>query len=91
MGDTLVVETSGFRDGGWLDINGSPLTDAAKTIERFRRMNYGSLEIEITVDDPNAYTKPWTVKVNQRILLDSEMIEFICGENERDVPHLVGK
>jgi hypothetical protein len=90
-GDTLVVETSGFRDGGWLDINGSPLTDAAKTIERFRRMNYGSLEIEITVDDPNAYTKPWTVKVNQRILLDSEMIEFICGENERDVPHLVGK
>ena len=89
--DTLVVETTGFRDDVWLDINGSPLTDAAKTIERFRRMNYGSLEIEITVDDPNAYTKPWTVKVNQRILLDSEMIEFICGENERDVPHLVGK
>jgi len=76
---------------GWLDIWGSPLTDAAKTTERFRRPNFGTLEIDVTIDDPKAYTRPWTVRVNQRIMLDSELIEFICHENERDVPHLVGK
>jgi hypothetical protein len=87
-GDTLVVETTGFTDLQWLDVRGSPLTDAAKVTERFRRPNYGSLEIEITVDDPKAYTKPWTVKVNQRIMLDTELIEFIC--EDRDAAHYVG-
>jgi hypothetical protein len=82
-GDTLVVSTSGFRDGGWLDVNGSPLTDAATMTERFRRVNYGRLEMAITVDDPKAYTKPWTVTVSQRIMLDTELIEFVCGENEK--------
>jgi len=81
-GDTLVVETVGLMDDGWLDVRGSPLTSAGKLIERFRRPNYGSLEITITVDDPKAYTKPWTVKVNQRIMLDQELIEFICHENQ---------
>jgi len=88
-GDTLVVETSGFRDSGWLDIIGNPLTDAAKLTERFRRPNYGTLEIDITIDDPKAYTKPWTVRVNQRIILDNEIIEFICNENEKSVQHMV--
>jgi hypothetical protein len=87
-GDTLVVETTGFTDLQWLDVRGSPLSDAAKVTERFRRPNYGSLEIEITIDDPKAYTKPWTVKVNQRILLDTELIEFICID--RDATHYVG-
>ena len=87
-GDTLVVETTGFLDGGWLDVRGSPLTEAAKVTERFRRPNYGNLEIEITVDDPKAYTKPWTVKVSQRIMPDTELIEFIC--EERDATHYVG-
>jgi hypothetical protein len=59
--------------------------------ERFRRVNFGKLEIEVTVDDPKAYTKPWTIMVNQRIMLDTDLIEFICGENERDVPHLLSK
>jgi hypothetical protein len=90
-GDTLVVETSGFRDDVWLDINGSPLTGAGKLTERFRRVDYGNLEIEITVDDQKVYTKPFTVKVNQRLLPDTELIEFICNENEKDAPHLVGK
>jgi hypothetical protein len=90
-GDTLVVETVGFKEDGWLDINGSPFTESAKMTERFRRPNYGNLEIEITVDDPKAYTKPWTVTVKQLIVLDNEMIEFICAENERDVRHMVGK
>src|SRR5580692_5285571 len=61
-GDTLVVQSIGFRDGIWLDRNGSPMTDAAKMTERFRRVNYGRLEIELTIDDPKAYTKPWAVK-----------------------------
>ena len=60
-GDTLVVETNGFRDDVWLDVEGSPLTKSGKMTERFRRVNYGNLEIEVTVDDPKAYTKPWTV------------------------------
>jgi hypothetical protein len=90
-GDTLVVESSNFRDLGWLDVEGSPLTESGKIIERFRRPDYGHLEIEVTIDDPKAYTRPWTVTVYQRILPDTELIEFVCGENERDAPHLSGK
>ena len=90
-GDTLVVETTGFRDDGWLDINGSPLTSSAKMTERFRRPDFGNLEIQITVNDPKAYTKPWTVTVRQKIWVDTELIEFICNEGERDAVHLVGK
>jgi hypothetical protein len=82
-GDTLVVETSGFRDGGWLDIIGSPLTDAAKVTERFRRVNYGRMEIDVTIEDRKAYTRPFTVRVNQQLMLDEELIEFICLENQR--------
>jgi hypothetical protein len=90
-GDTLVVETSGFRDDVWLDINGSPLTNMGRMIERFRRPNYGNLEIEVTIDDPKVYTKPFTVKVQQKIMPDTQLIEFICNENDRSGPHLVGK
>ena len=90
-GDTLVVESIGFKDGLWLDISGTPLTDAAKVTERFRRPTFGKLEIEVTVDDPKAYTKPWSITVNQTIALDTDMLEFVCQENEKDVPHLVGK
>src|SRR5258708_31069547 len=90
-GDTLVVETNGFRDGLWADYNGSPITSAAKITERFRRLNYGTLEIEVTVDDPRAYTKPWTVKLNQSIVLDADLLEYVCLENEKDSSHMVGK
>jgi len=89
--DALVVETTGFRDDVWLDIDGSPLTNSGKMIERFRRPNYGNLEIEVTIDDPKVYTKPFTVKVVHHILPDTELIEFICNENDRSGPHLVGK
>jgi hypothetical protein len=82
-GDTLVVETTGFRDGGWLDINGTPLTDAGKLTERFRRVSYGRMEIDVTIEDPKVYTRPWTVRVNQRLMPDQELIEFICLENQR--------
>jgi hypothetical protein len=88
-GDTLVVETTNIRDGGWLDINGSPLTEAARITERFRRPDYGHLEIAVTVDDPKAYTRPWTVTITQRIMVDTEMMEFICNENEKSSKHYV--
>jgi hypothetical protein len=88
-GDTLVVETRGLRDGGWLDVLGSPFTDAAKVTERFRRVNQGNLEIDVTVDDPKAYTRPWSVTIKQRLMLDSELMEFICAENEKDAQHFV--
>ena len=82
-GDTLVVESNNFRGDGWLDSRGSPFTDAARVTERFRRVNYGQLQIELTIDDPKAYTKPFTVRIEQRLMADgSELIEFICHENQ---------
>jgi len=87
-GDALVVQTTGFADDTiWLDVRGDPLTSAAKVTERFRRPNYGSLEIEVTVDDPKAYTRPWTVLVKQRPV-ETELNEFIC--EEKDASHYVG-
>jgi hypothetical protein len=87
-GDALVVESTNFRDDGWLDVNGAPLSADGKLTERFRRVSAGRLEIDVTIDDPRSYTRPWTVRVNQRLLPDSELIEFVCGENERFQPWL---
>ena len=89
-GDTLVVHTIGFRDRLWLDMAGSPMTDAAKMTERFRRPNYGTLEVEITVDDAKAYTRPWTVSMNQEIRLDTELIDEFCLENEKSSQRMLG-
>ena len=88
-GDTLVVETNNLRgaetspNDGWLDVRGSPYSDQAKFIERIRRPTFGKLEIDITVDDPKAYTRPFTVRVNQQVSPDEEIIEFICNENQQ--------
>jgi hypothetical protein len=90
-GDTLVVQTNGLRDGIWLDLKGDPLTEAAKLTERFRRPNYGRMEIELTVDDPKAYTKPWMVTFKQAIMPDTELLDEICLENEKSFRHLPGK
>ena len=85
----------GLRDDGWLDIDGTPQTEAAKITERCRRLNYGTLKIDVTIDDPKAYTAPFSVRVNQKIMVDgltdADLIEFICAENERSTPHMVGK
>ena len=86
-GDTLVVETSGFMDDGWLDVRGSPLTSAGKLIERYHRPSYGSLDIEVTIDDPKAYTKPFTATVHNRLLVDTQLIEFVCID--KDAQHYV--
>ena len=82
-GDTLVVDTIGLRDDTWIDWNGSVLTEAAKVREEIRRPDFGHLEIRVSVDDPKAYTKPWTVTLKQRIVVDAELIDEICLENEK--------
>ena len=88
-GDTLVVETNNLRGAedspfdGWLDVNGSPYSQQAKFTERIRRPTFGHLQIDVTVEDPKAYTKPFTVRVDQRIFPDQELIEFICNENNQ--------
>jgi hypothetical protein len=88
-GDTLVVDSKGFRDDLWLDITGNPLTDAAGVTERIRRPNYGNLQIDVTVNDPKAYTRPWTITLHEKIVLDTEMMDFMCLENEKDFAHFV--
>src|SRR5688572_3732702 len=88
-GNDLVVETNNLRgaeDGpsdGWMDVNGSPYSRDAKITERFRRLSYGQLQVDLTLDDPKSYTKPWTVRVDFRIRPEEEMIEFVCNENQQ--------
>jgi len=88
-GDDLVVTTNNLRGAedsefdGWLDVNGSPYTREAVITERIRRPTFGHLQIDFTIDDPKAYTMPWTVRVDQRLLPDQELIEFICNENQQ--------
>jgi hypothetical protein len=82
-GDALVVETRGFNDKGWLDNGGKPTTDQLKVTERFIRKDFGNMDIEITVDDPKAYTKPWTVTQPLAFQADTELLEYICNENNR--------
>ena len=90
-GDTLVVDTKGFNGRTWLDQAGKPTTDALHVIERFRRKDFGHMDIEITIDDPKAYAKPWTVTEHAQLLPDTELMEFICNENNVDLQHLKGK
>lgn len=86
--DTLVIDTIGVRDDTWIDWNGSVLTPAAKVREQMRRPDFGHLEIQVMVDDPMAYTKPWTVTLKQRIVVDAELIDEICMENEQSLKHM---
>ena len=90
-GDTLVVDTVNFNDRTWLSSgSAAPHTEQLHVIERYRRPDLGHLEIEITIDDPKTFTKPWSIKLNQRLLPDTELIEFVCGENNTSLGHLVG-
>jgi len=87
-GDTLVIDTIGMRDDTWIDWNGSVVTQAAKVREQIRRPDFGHLEIQVTVDDPKAYRKPWTVTLKQRIVVDTDLIDEICLENEQSLQHM---
>jgi hypothetical protein len=90
-GDTLVVETIGQNGKTWLDMRGLPGTESLRVIERFRRPKAGQMDIDVTIDDPAAYTKPWNVKLTWRLEPDTDLIESICEENNRDPGHMVGK
>ncbi|HYL35278.1 MAG TPA: carboxypeptidase-like regulatory domain-containing protein [Bryobacteraceae bacterium] len=91
-GDTLVVDAVGFNDKTWLDIQGHPHTDKMHIVERYRRKDLGHLDVEITIDDPGAYKKPWSMKRATELAgADEEVGQYVCTENNRDVQHLVGK
>jgi hypothetical protein len=87
-GDSLVVTTVGFRDDVWLDVNGSPLTSSGKITERFTRLNFGTLQIDVTIEDPKAYTEPFTVRVMQQLMPNTELFESVC--EDRDAEHYLG-
>jgi len=89
-GDTLVVDTSGFNDDEWILPGRRPHSDALHIIERYRRPDFGHLEIQYTIDDPKVYAKPWTMKQVHHLIPDTELLEYICNENEKDLPHMVG-
>ena len=90
-GDTLVVESNGFNDRTWLDHDGHPHTEALRLTERYRRRDFGSLDLEVTFSDPKAYAKPWTVAVRAELAADTEMLEFVCNERNTGLEHWVGK
>ena len=89
-GDTLVVESNGFKDQMWIDEYGTPGSDRLRVTERFRRLNFGTLEIQITVDDAKTFTRPFSFTLQQRLMPDTELIEFVCGENNLSAKRLVG-
>jgi len=90
-GDTLVVDSIGFNDKFWFDFAGHPHTEKLHVVERFRRPNFGNLEYEVTIDDPGAYTKPFTMYGHSLYQPDTELMEYICNENNQDVSHITGK
>jgi hypothetical protein len=89
-GDTLVVESFGFNDRTWLDHDGHPHTEALRVTERYRRRNFGHLDVEVTMSDPKAYSRPWTIAVRAEIAADTEMVEFVCNEGRSGLEHWVG-
>lgn len=90
-GDTLIVTTAGFNDKGWLDAIGHTHSEALRVEERFRRRDFGHMELQITIDDPKTFTKPFTITANQLLIPDSDVIETVCAENERDRAHIADK
>jgi hypothetical protein len=90
-GDEFIVETSGLNGKIWMDTNGHPLTEAAHVTERYHRLDYGHMTIQITIDDPKAYTKPWTITENPSLVPDTDLLEYVCEENNKDARHIVGK
>ena len=89
-GDTLVVESFGFNDRTWLDHLGHPHTEALRMTERYHRRDFGNLDLEVTFSDPGAYSKPWTLAVTAQLAADTEMLEWVCKDNPRNVEHWVG-
>jgi hypothetical protein len=89
-GDTLVVESTGFKDTTWLDFAGNPHTEALRVVERWRRVNFGQIEIQETFHDPEIYSRPLNAQVRASLVPDTDLLEYVCNENERDRPRLIG-
>ena len=87
-GDTLVVETVGFTERAWLDGFGHPRSESMRITERYRRRDFGHMDLDISFDDPKYYTRTFTMKESLRLIPDSDTIEYVCGENEKDRAHL---
>ena len=90
-GDVLIVESSGFNDRTWLDLGGHPHTEALRITERYRRISVGGMELQVTFDDPGAYGRPWTVPVDVALAPDTDLLEFVCNENETARSRLSGR
>ena len=90
-GDTLVVDSAGFNDKTWLDAFGHPHSEAMRIQERFRRRDFGHMDVQVTIDDPEMYTRPFTITFRELLLPDGDILESVCNENERDRPHLPGR
>ena len=90
-GDTLVVDSAGYTDQSWLDMGGHPHSEALHITERFHRRDFGHIDLSVTFQDPKAYNKPWTIAFTVNMAPDTEMLEYVCAENERDKTHLVGR
>lgn len=90
-GDTLVVESAGFNERGWLDLSGHPYSEALHVTERFQRLDTGRMRVEMTFADPKTYSRPWTIAVEMNLMADTELLENVCHENEKDRPRLVGR
>jgi hypothetical protein len=87
-GDSFVVDSAGFNDRGWLDARGHTHSEALHLTERFHRLDFGHMELQLTIDDPKTYTRPFTVRLKQRLRPDSDLLEYYCAENEKDKPHI---
>jgi hypothetical protein len=90
-GDTLVIDSIGFNATSWLDFGGHPHSESLRTTERLRRANFGRLDVEVRFADPEVFTRGFTVPVHAEIVTDTETIEYVCSENQKDAEHLVGK
>jgi len=87
-GDTLVVDTVGFNDKAWLDVIGHPRSESMHLTERYHRRDFGHLDVELTIDDPKMYTRPFSIKVTHLLVPDSDILEYFCAENEKDRGHM---
>ncbi len=90
-GDTLVVDSNGFNDTTWIDTGGHPHSDAMRVTERYHRRDFGHIDYTVTIDDPKAYTRPWSVSYRINLMPDTELLEYLCTQNNKDLQHLVGK
>jgi len=88
--DAFVTSSAGFNDRTWLDFTGHPHSESLRVTERFRRTDFGHMQLEMTFDDPKTYDKPWTISVNVNFVPDTDLLEYVCNENEKDHAHLVG-